>query len=76
MSDPRHDLARDLGREAVTAGAKLTAGPGVVVYGLWTLNDVAMLIGILASAAIFTHTVLKIVWDWRDRWARRGGNGQ
>lgn len=72
MNDARHDLARDLGREAMTAGAKLTAGPGVLAYGAWTLNDLALLIGILASAAIFIHTALKIVWDWRDRRAARG----
>ena len=67
MSDARHDLAANLGREAVTMSAKLSAGPGVLTFGLVTVNDLAVLFGILASVVIIIHTTLKIVWDWRDR---------
>lgn len=59
-------------RDLMLGGAKMLAGPGVAGYGLITLNDIALLLGILCSAAILIHTTLKICWDWRDRAKERG----
>lgn len=55
----------------MTAGGKLTAGPGLTLFGLMTLNDLALIAGILCSLIIFVHTGLKMVWDWQDRRTKR-----
>ncbi|MGE5566152.1 MAG: hypothetical protein ACM3YN_08360 [Parcubacteria group bacterium] len=53
------------------SAAKLAVGPGVTVFGLLTLNDVAVIAGILCSLMIFAHTG----WTWwtqyQDRKARK-----
>lgn len=60
----------EMKQDMATAGAKLAAGPGVVGVGMLTLNDLALVFGILCSLAIFIQTVLNIVWKWRDRQKR------
>jgi hypothetical protein len=57
--------------DLVAAGGKMTVGPGVTLFGMMTLNDMALIAGILCSLVIFVHTALKMVWDWQDRQTKR-----
>lgn len=63
MSDDRLNISHDA---AVLAG-KAALGPGVAVVGVLTLNDWALIAGILCSFVITVQALLTIYWKWRDR---------
>lgn len=52
------------------AATKLVVGPGVTLIGFLTLNDVALVAGILCSLVIAAHTSWKFWTEFQDRRAR------
>lgn len=62
---------RSITSEVATVAAKMSAGPGVTVFGVVTLNDAALILGMLCSLALFAHTVWKFWCDVQDRRARK-----
>ncbi len=58
------------------AAAKLAVGPGVTAVGLFTLNDMALVMGILASLAIFLQTTWRLWTDVQDRRARKAAEAK
>jgi hypothetical protein len=62
---------RHLSSEVATVAAKMSAGPGITVFGVVTLNDAALILGMLCSLVIFAHTAWKFWCDVQDRKARK-----
>lgn len=54
-------------RQLVVAGGKITAGVAPTAYGLITLNDVALLVGIFTSLIVAAHTLWRWWCDHKDR---------
>lgn len=67
MSDPQHQLGEQVGSAAV----KIAAGAVPTAYGIVTLNQIALIVGLLSSLAVLLHTLWKWWWDYQDRKARR-----
>jgi hypothetical protein len=63
MSDERLGLHQ----EGYAYAGKMVLGTGVSVFGALTLNDWALLCGILCSVVITLQALLNIWWKWRDR---------
>lgn len=61
-------------RELAIAGGKVAAGVGPIGYGIITLNDVALLVGIVTSLIVAAHTLWKWFHDHKDRQARAAGD--
>lgn len=59
----QQDVARDL----TVAAGKLAVATGPTAYGVITLNQVGLILGILCSIAVFVQTVLTTWWRWQDR---------
>lgn len=60
-------------RELMIAGGKIAAGAGPVGYGLITLNELALIVGILSSLVVMGHTLWRWYCDVRDRKRRAQG---
>lgn len=58
---------KELGGHAVSGAAQLAVSAGPTAYGLLTLNNLALLFGILASIAVLMNTLLNMWWSVQDR---------
>lgn len=54
-------------RQVAVAGGKIAAGVAPTAYGLITLNDVALIVGIITSLVVMAHTLWKWWCDHKDR---------
>jgi hypothetical protein len=61
-------------KELAMAGGKITVGIGPTAYGFLTLDNLALIFGILCSLAVTGHTL----WQWwcaaKDRKARQAAD--
>lgn len=67
MDDPHH--------LAVSGAAQLALSAAPTVYGLMTLNNAALVFGILASVAVIVNTLIRLWWTVQDRRRRRVARG-
>jgi len=49
---------------------KLAIGPGLSLYGMLTLNNIALIFGIISSVIVGGHSAWKWWTDYQDRKAR------
>lgn len=64
-----------LTHSASESAVKLAVGPGITFFGLLTLNDMAVIMGILCSLMIFAHTGWTWWTEYQDRKARKAAEG-
>lgn len=57
----------NLGQEGAVYAGKMAAGAGISAFGVMTLNDWALVFGMVCSVVITVQTLLNIFWKWRDR---------